>query len=593
VAENTKEIRRFLKELDIVSEQISEHNVSEKIRSFIKENFSKNPPDVLIWEQMAFDFTENYPDDKSGWGTYFGPMFVFPNEEGKMVEYPSIQKITPDIISYWEKRAKESENPILKARYSNLVWDFSEKVKGEKPHYTIAQVFIDSVVEIAEKDLHKYSVDVIKKLGRALSIALSTNDKQRINKLADTIIVYERKIAEDDKPGLWGFSYELLVKNKKVSLSKDKKHIILNDLERRFERLLKGNDHWAAKRAAVLLVDYYSRLGNKEKTKEILLKLGKMIQKQAEQASPLVASAWLEELYHLYLQYGMKDEADRISNKIRELGEEAKSELKEIKASIEIPKDKLEKYTKWLTDGDLDTVLTKIAVNYIPKKDEVTKQIQDLSKKAPISFLFTHKIMDAEGRPIATVGSLEDDIEGHIVLQISQNMQISSFFLRETLNALIDKFNLTVKEIVNYLYKSPIFDKRRKELLIRGIESYLNRDFLVSLHILIPQIEAIIRNLAEKIGIPILKSSRSGGFFYRTLDELLREEGIISVLGEDMCLYFRVLLTDPRGWNIRNDVCHGISGPENFNQMVADRIFHVLLCLALVKERRKKNDFKH
>jgi len=597
VAENTKKIRRFLKELDIVSEQISEHNVSEKIRSFIKENFSKNPPDVLIWEQTAFDFTENYPDDKSGWGTYFGPMFVFPNEEGKMVEYSSIQKITPDIISYWEKRAKESENPILKARYSNLVWDFSEKVKGEKPHYTIAQVFIDSVVEIAEKDLHKYSVDVIKKLGRALSIALSINDKQRINKLADTIIAYERKIAEDDKPGLWGFSYELLVKNKKVSLSKDKKHIILNDLERRFERLLKGNDHWAAKRAAVLLVDYYSGLGNKEKTKEILLKLGKMIQKQAEQASPLIASAWLEELYHLYLQYGMKDEADRISNKIRELGEQAKSELKEIKASIEIPKDKLEKYIKWLTDGDLDTVLTKIAVNYIPKKDEVTKQIQGLSKKAPISFLFTHKIMDAEGRPIATVGSLEDDIEGHIVLQISQNMQISSFFLRETLSALIDKFNLTAKEIVNYLYESPIFDKRRKELLIRGIESYLNGDFLVSLHILIPQIEAIIRNLAEKIGIPILKSSRlkssrSGGFFYRTLDELLQEEGIISVLGEDMCLYFRVLLTDPRGWNIRNDVCHGISGAENFNQMVADRIFHVLLCLALVKER-KKNDFKH
>ena len=110
------------------------------------------------------------------------------------------------------------------------------------------------------------------------------------------------------------------------------------------------------------------------------------------------------------------------------------------------------------------------------------------------------------------------------------------------------------------------------------------------MHILIPQIEAIIRNLAEKIGIPILKPSRSGGFFYRALDELLREEGIIGVLSEDMCLYFRVLLTDPRGGNIRNDICHGISRPENFNQMVADRIFHVLLCLALVKERKKKEE---
>ena len=106
------------------------------------------------------------------------------------------------------------------------------------------------------------------------------------------------------------------------------------------------------------------------------------------------------------------------------------------------------------------------------------------------------------------------------------------------------------------------------------------------MHILIPQIEAIIRNLSEKIGIPILKPAPTGGFFYRTLDKLLGEEGIKKILSEDMCLYFRVLLTDPRGWNLRNEMCHGISGPERFNQISADRIFHALLCLALVKEKR-------
>jgi len=590
MVENTKEkeIRRFLKKLDILSEQISEHNISEKIRSFIKENFDENPPDVLIWEQMAFDFIENYPRDRSEWGTYFGPIFVGSNEKGEMVEYPSIRKITPDTISYWEKRAKESVNPILKARYSNLALDFSEKVKGEKPHYTIAQIFIDSVMEIAERDLHKYSVDIIKKLGRALSIALSINNKQRINKLADTIIAYEKKIAEDDKPGLWGFSYELLVKNKKVKLSKDKELEIISDLENRFERLLKGNNHRAAKRAAVLLADYYFRLGDKEKTKDILLKLGKMIQSQAEEISPLVASDWLEELYHLYLQCGMRDEADRISNKIRELGKQAKSELKKIETSIEIPKEELEKYINWLIDGDLNMALWKIAVNYIPKKDEVMKQIQDLSKKAPISFLFSRRIMDNEGRVISTVGPLEDDIDGHIIFQISQNMRISSFFLRETLNALMSKFKLSASEIANYLYESPIFDEGRKEFFVRGIDAFLNGDFLVSLHLLIPQLEALVRNLAEKIGIPILKPSGSGGFYYRTLDKLLKEDGIIEVLGEDMCLYLRVLLTDPCGWNLRNDVAHGISKPERFNQITADRTFHALLCLALVKEKEAK-----
>lgn len=583
-----KKIRKFLEKLESISEPLSEHEISERIRNFAKEKFDKNPPDILIWEQIAFDFTENYPDDKSGWSTYFGPMFILPDKEGKMVEYPSIQNLAPEIISYWEMRAKESTRPVFKARYSNLVWDFSKKVKGEKPHYSIAQIFIDSVVEIAGKNLHKYNVDVINKLERALFLALAINDSRRINKLIDTIINYEEKIAEDDKPGLWGFSYELLVKNKKVKLSKDKELEIISDLENRFERLLKGNNHWAAKRAADLLVDYYSRLGEKEKIKDILLKLGKMIQSQAEGISPLVASAWLEGLYHLYLQHGMKKETHNILSKIREIGDQTKSELKKIETSIEIPKEELEKYINWLIDGDLNIALGKIAVNYIPKKDEVMKQIQDLSKKAPISFLFPRRIMDDEGRFISTVGPLEDDIDGHIILQTSQNMQISSFFLRETLNALMSKFNLSASEIVNYLYESPIFDEGRKEFFVRGIDTFMNEDFLVSLHLLIPQLEALIRNLAEKIGIPILKPSRSGGFYYKTLGELLREDGIIEVLGDDMCLYLRVLLTDPRGWNLRNDVAHGISKPERFNQITADRIFHALLCLALVKEKEAK-----
>ena len=160
--------------------------------------------------------------------------------------------------------------------------------------------------------------------------------------------------------------------------------------------------------------------------------------------------------------------------------------------------------------------------------------------------------------------------------------------MRETLNTLIDKFKLSTEKIIDYLYESPIFDERRKEFLIKGIEAYLNGDYIVSLHILIPQIEAIIRNLSEKIGIPILKPSRTGGFFYRTLDDLLRDERTIRALGEDMCLYFRILLTDPRGWNLRNKVCHGISELEQFNQIEADRIFHALLCLALVRLKREK-----
>ena len=127
-----KRIQAFLETLDSWQEPISEYNISTKIREHITENYRDQIPEVILWEQVAFDFVENYPRRDSRWETYFGPLFILPNEEGQMVEYPSVQKITEDIINYWKKRAKESNNPILKARYANLVWEFSKKVTGKK-----------------------------------------------------------------------------------------------------------------------------------------------------------------------------------------------------------------------------------------------------------------------------------------------------------------------------------------------------------------------------------------------------------------------------------------------------------------------------
>ncbi|ADH60473.1 conserved hypothetical protein [Thermoanaerobacter mathranii subsp. mathranii str. A3] len=212
-------IEKFLTDLDTISDKLSEAMIVDKINRFIQKEFEQKPPNTILWEQLAFAFIEDYPKDKSNWGTYFGPMATFSNKEGQIIEYPSIFEITPEIIHYWEQRTQESKHPILKARYSNLVWDFSEKIINKKPHYSFAQIYVDSVIEIACKDLHEYEIDTIQKLKRALSLALAINDKDRIEKLKDAIINYEKKIAENDKPGLWGFSYELLVRDKKISLS--------------------------------------------------------------------------------------------------------------------------------------------------------------------------------------------------------------------------------------------------------------------------------------------------------------------------------------------------------------------------------------
>ena len=50
-----------------------------------------------------------------------------------------------------------------------------------------------------------------------------------------------------------------------------------------------------------------------------------------------------------------------------------------------------------------------------------------------------------------------------------------------------------------------------------------------------------------------------------------------------MRFYFRVLLTDKRGWNLRNNVAHGMSVMKDFDKQTADRLLHAFLCLGLVR----------
>ena len=52
--------------------------------------------------------------------------------------------------------------------------------------------------------------------------------------------------------------------------------------------------------------------------------------------------------------------------------------------------------------------------------------------------------------------------------------------------------------------------------------------------------------------------------------------------------YLKILFTDNRGWNLRNDVCHGMIEPELFTKQSADRVLHALLSLGLVRYKEEQ-----
>ena len=580
-----------LRKFDQEIKTISERDVSKAIQSVRDQNLSE-PPMQLIAEAMAFDFWENYRDQTTGWGTYYGPMFVFSKGDGTATEWPSVKIVTEQIINYWTERARTTKHPVLRARYADLVWDFQKVVTNESPHYSIAQIVIDSTIEMAQRNCCAPEVNVIRKLERALSLACALNDSSRIEKVAVTIIAYEDAITDDSKPGLWGFSYDLLFENDKVKLGTDQKQKLIDDLEGHLMRASEPAkkeeiDPWAVEAASLRLAKYYRKVGRGEDTKRVIVAIGNAFIQASSKASALQTSAWLQRVHATFKEFGLSDEAEKISIKLREVGEKAKSELKSFSHTVEVPKEKMEEYIAALIEGELNIVLTRIAAHFIPKKSEVEKQLKELASKAPVAFLIPMELQDNMGRPLAKVGSLEEDLAGHTVKQMSQNMAFESIFLRQVLKSLVKKYPTFENLFVDYLFRSPIFVDDRKSIIGQGVKEYLHGNHMVAAHLLIPQIENALRVLLETAGGSVLKPARGGGFNLKVLDDLLREPLLVQVFGEDIVFYFRALLVDPRGWNLRNCICHGLCDASEFGPSMSDRIIHVLLCLALVRKKEQ------
>ncbi len=148
----------------------------------------------------------------------------------------------------------------------------------------------------------------------------------------------------------------------------------------------------------------------------------------------------------------------------------------------------------------------------------------------------------------------------------------------------ISKGIFTTENILSYISKSTAVKSDRFSIIKKGLDAYFAEDYIVAIHLLIPQLEECIRNIAEAAAIPTLKQIKNGnGFQARQLDDMLRDPVLTKILTEDLTYYLRILLTDIRGWNLRNTVCHGLASMETFGSISADYLIHSLLCLGTIR----------
>lgn len=581
---------------------LQETTVSQGIKEAIGETKEKATGPAL-YEIIAFDLYPRHEGRTSEWGTYFGSMMSGHTEDpNEPWEYPSRKSIDAETIKYWSKRAREANHPVLVERYADAAFDLAHLVE-EKPDHTLAQLAIDSIIEVCKEGLVE-GIYQRQDIHRALSLARKIADKDRLKLVVSEIIRIEREIAEDDKPGLWGFAFNWLVLQEKNPSNLEESQIqdLVKELEDRLTRLLGADDPdpWGVECVVNLLAPYYAKKEEAENMLRVLLALEDAYRRNGRSNSDaLLKLNYIEKLDALYRQNGklpgMRAHIERIAKELPEASKKAVDSMQTISTPFEIKAEDIERMKESIfgkggvDPGPMKEIITRLIASFLVKREGVERQVDKYAKEFVFQFIVQQRRMSSDGRTEVIIPPLGEDYEAHVFNQAFQNMQFDAPFLQIAMDTFKERF--TLAQIEEYLSQSILFQNEDQDYLHEGLKAYWEGTYLTASQNFLPYIEAGFRRLIERGGGVVLRPGvKYGGYEYRSLDSLLEEEIINRVFGFDISFHFKMLLTHPLGWNLRNNLAHGIGLSTFFRADVADRLFHLLLILSLVKKGESPKD---
>ena len=581
--------RTVLQALESSTEPTVDYEISDKLSGvFQTPDLTDNERKGAWAEAAAFNLM---PTKESPWGTHYGPQFAATKPDGTPYYAPDIKEIDAEIIAYWEERSTQTPHPIMQARYADLVWDLKKTVTGEEPSVAFPHRAIDAYLDGVET--HRYKEPLIHAAlasQRALELALRIRDKNRMQACKTAMLDLFAQALKPKHQGVWATIFDTLTATKKAGLTDEETATLINGLESMLATATNREDQqfdpFGAEAAARRLASSYERQQRKADVQRVIRAYGTAFEQIAQEANPTLAMSWLQPVHDEYKNRGMNEDALRVQKASAEKGKQAKSDLKEHRIAVTIEPEKIQAFLDAMTQGPPHDALLRIAAQFIPNVKNIQARLQELLTVAPLMARIgvTRVVGDHFA---ARAGSIEDDPEGRLIMQLADDIGIQNQFLCAAIDQLRERTEITTDTILSIIDESPVYTTERRPLIQEGIQAYLDGDNTKAIHVLIPQIEQALRELLTLIGGTPLKPGRNATMQLKNLNDILREQPISDALGENLQTYLLTFLADQRGQNTRNVICHGLAQPAQMNKGLATQTLHALLALALITEKHQ------
>jgi hypothetical protein len=474
--------------------------------------------------------------------------------------------LTEDDLNVVADLYDKSNNPALRARLGDVLWI-------RKRNHKAARAIIDDYIQVSNRLmlLQGRWAEGIRLLRRAIQLGKGLGKTNEGWKLAEGAFL--NALANPLSDALHDFSSHLFAIAHDYAVG-DTKELAMK------ARVLAERAHSEKDfRRARIYLDHESRFWkySKDTANEQAARLASALtypdEVQAHLASASTSYMLLADVAAKGIEVlrQIKGPSDIIAQLRRHLSEFQQKSLGELQ-TFRSPKfdisDEVDAAVKFVETPDFETALLQLALGF-PILDviEFRKEILEHANQAPLSFLMTGNFMDEKGRPTSKLGGLpfsggdefEKNLEAHMF------HQAALFRWKHRVAALLDPARLkiwsdhlpTPNDFGFLVVNNPFIPPGHEGIFLRGLYYGLAGDFLLSSHLLTPQIENSMRYVLEQRGVDvsILKPDLTqpvkilGGIF--DLPETQK------IFGADICFELRGHLIEKPGYSFRNNIAHG------------------------------------
>ncbi len=229
---------------------------------------------------------------------------------------------------------------------------------------------------------------------------------------------------------------------------------------------------------------------------------------------------------------------------------------------------------------DFQTAIASLAMIIGPTSwEQMKKQHAATAESAPFLTIVGASAIDRTGKTTDTIpAQLPGDAhknEEAMRKQMVQQAKMVNWPMRVTWTieparlAIQQEHGIRARDLWFLVDANPFVPEGHGGIFLRGIQAGFFGDWLTSMHLLVPQIEAAIRYVLQQRGVITSTVDGDGLQKERDLNQLLWLNETEEVFGQDILFDLRGILIERFGHNLRNEFAHGLVPEGGFYNAAA------------------------